>query len=234
MTIGNTPPSVLTTRRSNALSGFGWLGRSVSRQPLRCRSICRFPTSDSRPLGAPVSTRKPSRVGRRLSAGGAALVGSLAQGKQDDSIPFRTPASVYMMESVPPVPPGAPCGRWVAEESWPVRVLKSPGSRSIPVASNESPAPRLLSRFPRRSRPDSHPALGELRVPGDLPGDQTLDSFGSLQFDSEPLEGRLEILGHASVSLQIASDRPVAVVTARLIDVATDGRATLVARGFST
>jgi predicted acyl esterase len=69
-------------------------------------------------------------------------------------------------------------------------------------------------------------------VPGDLPGDQALDSFGSLEFDSTPLEERLEILGQPSVTLDLAVNRPVAIVTVRLIDVAPDGRATLVARGF--
>ena len=67
---------------------------------------------------------------------------------------------------------------------------------------------------------------------GDLPGDQSLDAFGSLEFDGEPLKERLELLGHARATLEIAVDRPAAVVIARLIDVAPDGRATLVARGF--
>ena len=69
-------------------------------------------------------------------------------------------------------------------------------------------------------------------VPGDLPGDQALDSFGSLEFDSAALAAQTEILGHARVVLEVTADRPVAIVTARLIDVAPDGRATLVARGF--
>src|SRR6202042_2833530 len=69
-------------------------------------------------------------------------------------------------------------------------------------------------------------------VAGDLPADQTLDSFGSLEFDGSALQERLEILGNTNVTLEVAADQPVAIVTARLIDVAPDGRATLVARGF--
>jgi len=46
------------------------------------------------------------------------------------------------------------------------------------------------------------------------------------------LQERLEILGNTNVTLEVAADQPVAIVTARMIDVAPDGRATLVARGF--
>jgi hypothetical protein len=73
--------------------------------------------------------------------------------------------------------------------------------------------------------------LASLGVPGDLPGEQSLDSFGSIEFDTEPLLEPVEILGHASTILALGVDRPIAAVTVRLIDVAPDGYASLVARG---
>jgi len=65
-----------------------------------------------------------------------------------------------------------------------------------------------------------------------MPGDQGLDAFGSLQFDTEPLLERVEILGNVRAVLELAADRPHAFVAARLIDVAPNGSATMVARGF--
>jgi hypothetical protein len=73
---------------------------------------------------------------------------------------------------------------------------------------------------------------GSFGNPGDMPGDQRADAFGSLQFLSAPLAERLEILGNARVVLEIAADRPEAFVAVRLIDVAPGGAASCVARGF--
>ena len=156
------------------------------------------------------------------------------KGKTDDSLLSEPALQFYMMESVPPVPHlEHRAGRWVAEESWPSPSVEVTELALNPRCLDPTPAPEIALEV--ASPQSTGLASGDwasFGVPGDLPGDQTLDSFGSLQFDSEPLGLRLEILGHATVSLQIASDRPVAVVTARLIDVAPDGRATLVARGF--
>src|SRR6266404_1032787 len=74
--------------------------------------------------------------------------------------------------------------------------------------------------------------MGSFAVAGDLPGHQSLDSFGSLEFDSEPLEERIETIGNAGVFLELSADRLDALVAVRLIDVAPDGRATQVTRGF--
>src|SRR5262249_1530659 len=73
---------------------------------------------------------------------------------------------------------------------------------------------------------------GSFGIIGDLPADQRLDSFGSLEFKSKPLEDRLEVLGNAEVILVLTADRPDGFVAIRLIDVAPDGSAALVARGF--
>jgi hypothetical protein len=156
------------------------------------------------------------------------------KGKEDDSLLREPPLGFYMMESVPPVPHlEHRAGRWIAEESWP-----SPNVEVTAFALNPGrleSAPAAETALEVASPQSTGLACGDwasFGVPGDLPGDQRLDSFGSLEFASETLGDRVEILGQASVNLEIAADRPVAVVTARLIDVAPDGRATLVARGF--
>ncbi len=67
--------------------------------------------------------------------------------------------------------------------------------------------------------------------PGDQPVDQRTDDAGSLVFETAPLEADLEIAGDASLLLAVESDRPVAQVTARLVDVHPDGQATRVCYG---
>jgi hypothetical protein len=73
---------------------------------------------------------------------------------------------------------------------------------------------------------------GSFAVAGDQPLDQRLEVAGALEFDGEPLARPLELLGNARLALALVSDRAQAQVAVRLIDLAPDGRATLVARGF--
>jgi hypothetical protein len=65
-----------------------------------------------------------------------------------------------------------------------------------------------------------------------LPHDQREEDGGALVFTSHPLEERLEMLGAASVELEIKADRPVAMVAVRLSDVAADDKATRVTYGL--
>ena len=69
------------------------------------------------------------------------------------------------------------------------------------------------------------------RRPGRRPADQRPDDGASLCWDSEPLDERIELLGHAAAVLELESDRPLALVVARLCEVAPDGASTLIARG---
>ena len=66
----------------------------------------------------------------------------------------------------------------------------------------------------------------------DLAGDQRPDDAVSLTFDSEPLAEPLEILGLPEATLELAVDRPVALVVVRLCDVFPDGTSALVTRGL--
>jgi putative CocE/NonD family hydrolase len=142
----------------------------------------------------------------------------------------------WMQESVPPSTSyeDRP-GRWVGEPRWP-----SPHVR---------PAELLLARH-RLARPGEAVAAEDIGVesplsvgqfagkwasynaPPDLPYDQREEDGGSLVFDTDVLTERCEILGAPAVRLVVSADKPVAMVAARLSDVAPDGRATRVTYGL--
>jgi hypothetical protein len=104
------------------------------------------------------------------------------------------------------------------------------------------PSPRLSTVEHRltggvvahRPRPDTGTAAWNScagTLPYGQPTDQRFADAASLTWDvvvTEPTE----LLGHASLALRVAADRPVASVSARLCDVAPDGTSTLITRGF--
>jgi uncharacterized protein len=151
-------------------------------------------------------------------------------------------------------------GRWVAEETWPSprlapRALRldadgvlrqaqaSSGDGSAAAADPEAPA-----ADPEAAAANGADERGRLRIRGlqlcgadagawcaeGQPADWAPDQRGaegqSLVFTSAPLPERLEILGHAALRLRFASDRPLALVAARLADVAPDGVSRVVAQ----
>lgn len=67
---------------------------------------------------------------------------------------------------------------------------------------------------------------------GEAPRDQRPDDGGSLVFDGDPLADRLEILGAPVVDLELRADKPVALLAARLCDIAPDGSALRVSYGL--
>lgn len=143
---------------------------------------------------------------------------------------------VWMQDTVPPSTAyeNRP-GRWVGEPSWPSPQV------------HESVHPLTRDRI---ARPDEQVESEELIVqsplsvgqfagkwcsynaPPDLPYDQREEDGGSLVFDTDPLTERCEILGKPVLDLSFASTAPVAMVAARLSDVAPDGRATRISYGL--
>jgi hypothetical protein len=122
-------------------------------------------------------------------------------------------------------------GRWVAEPGWP--------SANI--------APRRLYLNPGRLADEAEPEVGlSLCSPqatgraagswcpygGDLDDDQRVDDGGSLVFDSLPLAEGFEILGAPVLELELAADRQVAFVAARLCDVDERGGSSRVTYGL--
>jgi predicted acyl esterase len=65
----------------------------------------------------------------------------------------------------------------------------------------------------------------------DQAGDQQDDDMRSLVFETAPLETPIEMLGAAIVTLDVASDRPIANLAARLCDVHPSGESLRVSYG---
>ena len=124
-------------------------------------------------------------------------------------------------------------GRWVAEASWPSpritpRVLylnagalgDAPGA-SVPLTIDSPTTVGMMS--------GQWCAYG---LEPDLPGDQRLEAGGSLVFDTEPLGEAFDVLGAPRLALELASDKPVAMVAACLSEVLPGGAVTRVSYGL--
>ncbi|MFM9372603.1 CocE/NonD family hydrolase [Streptomyces sp. Da 82-17] len=155
---------------------------------------------------------------------------------EPDSEPDEPMLRVWLQDSVAPSTAYEERpGRWVGEPSWP-----SPHTvvRALPLADH------------RLAEPDESPPAQDLPVesplsvgqfagkwcsyaaPPDLPYDQREEDGGSLVFNSDLLEERLEIVGRPAVELEVSVSEPVAMIAARLSDVRPDGSATRVTFGL--
>ncbi|MGH4034932.1 CocE/NonD family hydrolase [Actinomycetota bacterium Odt1-20B] len=144
----------------------------------------------------------------------------------------------WMQESVPPSTSYAERpGRWVAEPSWP----------SPHVRERVHPLTRHRIGWPESGEGAGHGVLtvqsplsvgqfagkwASYNAPPDLPYDQREEDGGSLVFETDALTEPLEILGAPRADLEVSVDEPVAMVAARLSDVAPDGRATRITYGL--
>ncbi len=145
---------------------------------------------------------------------------------------------VWMQESVRPRPQYVVRpGRWVAESSWPSshittrRLIITPCDL-LDEAAVPSPAEvRLDFSSPQTTGLAAGGWCG-FAVEGELPTDQREDDGKSQTFDSPPLKERLEILGAPEVTLALVVDRPLALLAARLSDVAPDGSSARVTYGL--
>ncbi|HWM02447.1 MAG TPA: CocE/NonD family hydrolase, partial [Actinophytocola sp.] len=142
----------------------------------------------------------------------------------------------WMQDSVPPSTSYEERpGRWVGERSWP-----SPNIRreQLPLAPHR--IERSGTRAPDEVLSIESPlSVGQFagkwcsyNAPPDLPYDQREEDGGSLVFETEVLSEPCEILGAPVVRLDVCADRPIAMVAARLSDVAEDGSATRVTYGL--
>jgi putative CocE/NonD family hydrolase len=144
----------------------------------------------------------------------------------------------WMQDSVPPTTRYAQRpGHWIGEQQWP-----SPNIRwqSYPLT------PHRLASDPEHRRHEA--ATQSLQSPlsvglfagkwcsytaaPDLPHDQREEDGGALVYDSAPLQQPLAILGAPEVELELAANRPIAMIAVRLSDVAPDDKATRVSYGL--
>jgi uncharacterized protein len=132
---------------------------------------------------------------------------------------------VWLQDSVEPRPSyDARPGRWVGEDEWRSTRIDRQGW----ALGAQSPA-TVGALQSTGTQAGVWCAEGQA---GELAADQRSDDALSLVFDFEPLAEPLEILGLPAVTLDLAVDRPQALVCVRLCDVLPDGSSALVTRGL--
>ena len=142
----------------------------------------------------------------------------------------------WMQESVPPSTSYEERpGRWVGEPVWPSprveQVVHPLGEHRIGDPGEQVRGGELTVQSPL-SVGQYAGKWASYNAPPDLPYDQREEDGGSLVFDTGVLTERVEILGAPTVDLEFTVTEPVAMVAARLSDVAPDGRATRVCYGL--
>jgi putative CocE/NonD family hydrolase len=123
-------------------------------------------------------------------------------------------------------------GYWAAESEW-------PSKRIVPQNFHLNDGALSLTRGTEseiafRSPHYTGMAVGEWMgtgVAGEQPADQRVDDGMSLVFDTEPLTEDITLLGAPEIIVEIASDKPIAQLCARLCNVRTDGASHRVSYG---
>ena len=127
-------------------------------------------------------------------------------------------------------------GRWIEVERWPSPdiVAKEFSLNRHGLAAQAKADGDLTICSPQTTglAAGEWCAYGLGKVAPELPLDQRIDDGGSLVFDGEPLREPLALVGSAFATLDVASDKPEAMVAVRLSDVAPDGAATRVSYGL--
>ena len=154
----------------------------------------------------------------------------------DNDVMSEPMLRIWMQESVPPQTAYRQRpGRWVSELSWPSKQVRTSchllGSNRI-AAPEESVEPGEVTIRSPLSVGQFAGKWCSYNAPPDQPYDQREEAGGSLVFDSDVLPERLEILGAPVVEFDFAVNKPIAMVCARLSDVAPDGGATRVSYGL--
>ncbi len=132
----------------------------------------------------------------------------------------------YIQDYWPPVSkPKRMEGHWVADPSWP-----PPGVKAKRLILNrggtldDKPGPETALSILSPLTPGHYGRWCPHGLGPDMPTDQRELDGNALCFDSEPFKERVELLGAPVVELDIASDKPNAMICVRLGDIAPDGR----------
>ena len=141
----------------------------------------------------------------------------------------------YVLHSAPPDASAAQRpGHWVAEPSWPSAHVKQQTLGPVArVCAGRAGWCRLIGRSPRRRRlgwrrGSSFPWVWMPRCRRIRPGMMR----APVCFETPPLADDLQLLGAARLTLRLMSDKPKALVVARLCDVAPDGSSVRIAHGM--
>lgn len=149
---------------------------------------------------------------------------------EPNGIDLEPSVRVWMQEAYRPEnAPKARPGRWVTEESWP---SGRTAWRTLLLGDGVLGGQPLSELTLRHSPVHRHGALAGGWCPGSLdhPADQREEDALCLTFTSDPLAEPLELLGRPRLHVDIAVDRPLALIVARLCHIAPDGVSTLVTR----
>ncbi len=140
---------------------------------------------------------------------------------------------VWMQDSVLPAPYyEVRPGRWVAEDCWPSSHTESRlyflNETALELSSGDECEMHVNSPLTTGLTSGEWCAFG---ADGEMPIDQRPDDGRSVTFDSAALDATMEILGAPILRLEVACDKPLGFVVARLNDVAPDGSSTRVTYG---
>jgi len=156
---------------------------------------------------------------------------------RDTGVKEEPALKVWIQDSMPPTTHvGCRPGRWVAEPCWPspnivhYKLPLSPDRLHLDGRPGEEEH-ELTVQSPLTCGLFAGKWCSYAAGP-DLAHDQRQEDGGALTFDSPPLAAPLEVMGAAVVEMELAADRPVAMVAARLCDVAPDDKATRVTYGL--
>ncbi len=155
---------------------------------------------------------------------------------QPNGIDDEPAVYAWMQDSVPPKPyyEQRP-GRWVVEDGWPSPTVEIRRLTLGPAAATfdgEQVAASAVELVPVQS----HGIYGGRSISRgkgyELAVDQRRDDAVATCFDTEPLTGRVELLGTPEAELEVSSDSPEAMVAVRVCDVRQDGSVALITRGL--
>jgi uncharacterized protein len=154
---------------------------------------------------------------------------------EDNGIDREPPIVVYQQRSTMPDPLRDDVrGEWRAEPTWPPARLRAKelalGDAEPGGLAGEGPADALTVA-------GDVGATAWISCAGGLPwgqsSDQRPDEQRSLTYTWAPLEHEQEVFGHPRLRVKLASDQPIAYLSAKITDVFPDGTSSLVVRGMT-
>lgn len=135
-------------------------------------------------------------------------------------------------------------GRWIALAGWPSFSTASAARFALHAdgtltraregvdATGTATEPAVLGLLGRQECGEAAGVWCANGHADEIAGDQRADDDRSLQFTTGSLSEQLEVVGNPEVRLRVSADRPLALVSARLEDVAPTGESLLVSWGL--